>query len=52
VAAGTDGFDGRAELDGAAGGFGEEGREDEVGARGDDKDLVFEGGEGESEGVA
>jgi hypothetical protein len=39
--AGAGGFERAAELEGADGGGGQEGGEDEVGARGDDDDLVF-----------
>jgi hypothetical protein len=39
--AGAGGFERAAELEGADGGGGQEGGEDEVGARGDDDDLIF-----------
>jgi hypothetical protein len=50
--AGAGGFERAAELEGSDGGRGQERGEDEVGARGDDDDLVFVGVEVAGERVA
>jgi hypothetical protein len=46
------GFQCAAEFERSDGGGGQEGREDKVGARGDDDDLVFDGVQVAGEGVA